>query len=180
MKTKVIQFGLIGVVMLLLLNGCKTVRGGGWINNWNGEKDGKSTFGINITCKNSEYTGHFTFHDHGDKFKGPDGKLRRVSLKARIVGALESGTSCEDANISLMGLGEHCTSYMFTYRAQPDKSGAEGSGAIDFCDARYSEDPDDKDELKIQIDSAPSGGPYAGYLNYGALGGGNLIISVEK
>jgi hypothetical protein len=172
MKTKVIQFGLIGVVMLLLLSGCKTIRGGGWINSKTGE--GKATFGISLECKNAKIHGGFTYLDHGQKYKMPDGKMKPLSLKAWVDrdSLMLSGGSCKD-----QFLGEQSpnhAAYQFIYRARPDKFGEEGkgTGTINFWDANRSEHPDENDRLCIDIVS----GPYANYSNCGDLGGGNLTI----
>ena len=168
MAKKTIQFCFIAGVSIMLLGGCKTIKGGGWINSING--NGKATFGINLTCENSEYYGQFTFQDHGDKVEMADGKMRHVSLKAWVDHALlQAGDSCGDYHL------EAYTEYNFAYRTQPDKSGEEGVGTIQFWDANRTEIPDDNDALCIQIFS----GPYEGYMNCGDLGGGNLTIFDE-
>lgn len=168
MKNKVIQFCFIVIVLILLLCGCKTIQGGGWINSIT--RDGKATFGIDLTCENSEYYGEFTFHDHGYKVEMADGKMRHVSLKAWVDhNTLDAGISCGDYH------SKDFTQYNFVYRAKPDKSGEEGEGTIQFWDANLTESPDDNDALSIQIFS----GPYEGYINYGKLEGGNLTIYDE-
>jgi len=175
MKTKVIQLGLIGVVMLLLLSGCKTVKGGGWIKSLS--KEGKATFGIDLTCKNSQHYGGFTYHDHGYK-KMVDGKMHHLS----IVGWVDpnpqlSGLSCSEQGKFLAGgqYLENHTQYRFIYRPRPNKSGTEGDGIIDFWDANLTGTPDDNDRLCIQIYS----GPFENYQNCGDLGGGNITIYDE-
>ena len=172
MKKKVMQFGFITVVMLLLLSGCKTVKGGGWIKSLSGE--GKATFGIDLTCKNSQHYGGFTYHDHGYK-KMANGKEHHLSLVAWVDPNDQlSGVSCDDQFLGEQSL-EHHTQYNFIYRARPDKSREQGWGTIDFLDANRTGDPDDNDHLCININT----GPYAGYMNCGDLGGGNLTIYDE-
>ena len=165
---RVMQFSFIVIVLTLALGGCKTIRGGGWLGSANGES--KATFGMNITCENSEYYGKFTYQDHGVKVKMADGKMRHVSLKAWIDRTnVDYGYSCDDY------FPEDYTQYNFAYRTQPDKSGGEGLGIIKLWDANLTGFPDDNDALCIEIIT----GPYAGYFNCGDLGGGNLTIFYE-
>ena len=162
------QTCLVLLVLIMALTGCKTIKGGGWINSIT--EGGKATFGIDLTCENSEYYGEFTYHDHGAKFGMSDGSMRNVSLKAWVEPtAIDFGISCGDYYL------ENYTQYDFVYRAQPDKSGEEGKGTIQFWDADLTGTPDDNDKLCINIIS----GPYAGYDNCGDLGGGNLTIYDE-
>ena len=162
---KDIQYSFIAIALLLALGGCKTIRGGGWIDSKN--QEAKATFGVNITCKDSEYYGQFTYHDHGYKLKMANGKMRNVSLKALVDHSeVGYGYSCGDY------FPEEYTQYNFSYQALPDKSGGEGCGIMKLWDADRSGLPDDNDFLCIEIIT----GPYAGYYNCGELGGGNLTI----
>ena len=167
MKIKTLQFCFIATVLIMLLGGCKTIRGGGWINSSTGE--GKATFGINITKKKCKYYGGFTYHDHSLK----DEKGQHLSLKAWVDSnsPLLSGVPCDDQSLDSQSL-ENKITYDFSYRSRYDKSGEEGYGTIEFKDANRSKSPDENDRLCIDIYF----GPYAGYKNCGDLRGGNLTI----
>jgi len=160
-----IQFCFTAIVLTLILAGCKTIRGGGWINSITGE--GKATFGIDMTCEDSLYYGEFTYRDNGFKVVMPDGKMRKLDIKAWVDPTeVPCGESC-GANYS-----EDYTKYDFTYKASSDKYGKIGLGTIEFWDADRTEDPSDVDKLCIELKS----GPYVPYLNCGELQGGNLTI----
>ena len=171
MKIKTLQFCFIATVLILLLSGCKTIRGGGWIESSTGE--GKATFGINITKKKCKYYGGFTYHDHGKMYETADGKMQHLSLKAWVDtnSPLLAGGGCDNQSLDDQSLENHIT-YDFTYQARYDKSGEEGYGTIEFWDANRSKSADEKDRLCINIYF----GPYAGYSNCNYLGGGNLTI----
>ena len=158
-----LQLGCI-LLLALALSSCKTIQGGGWIGSASGE--GKASFGINLTCENSEYYGEFTYHDNGVKVEMPDGKMRKLAIQA-WVGPGEPLSSC-----SYLKEGSPWTSWYFYYRAQPDKFRETGTGIIEFFDADLTEDPNDEDVLSIEIMT----GPFEGYSNDGELGGGNLIL----
>jgi len=165
---RAVQYSFITIGLFLVLGGCKTIRGGGWIDSFNKNGDEKATFGINITCKNSEFYGQFTYQDHGYKVEMSDGKMRKLSLKAQVDRtAVKNDGSCSDySNKSFPYY-----LYDFTYLTHPDESGGEGSGQIEL----YDEDLalTGKDRLCIGITT----GLYAGYYNCGDLGGGNLTIN---
>ena len=158
---RILQLACI-LLLVLSLNACRTVQGGGWMESASGE--GKATFGVKLNCEAPDYFGEFTYHDHGVEFEMPDGKMRKLAIKAWVEpGVVRSGYS----DLSL-----DSTSWAFEYRAQPDKFGESGMGIIYFFDADLTEDPSDEDILKIEIWT----GPFAEYSNEGELGGGNLVL----
>jgi hypothetical protein len=160
-----IQLFSTAIILTLILGGCKTIQGGGWIKSKNG--DGKAKFGIDIICEDSMYYGEFTYHDKGYKVEMPDGKMLKLVIHAWVdPTAVSFGGSCGS------NYDKDFTEYDFSYKASPDRNGEIGTGTIKFWDADLSGNTDDKDKLCIVIYT----GPFEGYDHCEELGGGNLTI----
>lgn len=148
---RIVLVGLIAVVALLLV-GCKTMRGGGWILSATGQ--GKATFGFQLQCKGggepdcAEVSGQLQYNDH--------------SAGVRLHGVADGVFLCLDA--------ARCEgAFAGPYRPQPKHLGEGGLFFVSMVDT--GEPGASKGDLFcIEL----SGGIYDGYANCRNLEGGNI------
>jgi hypothetical protein len=141
------------IVVALLLAGCNTARGGGWIDSALTE-GGKATFGFKFVCKEGEASGQLQYNDHGD-WNGVHVRFHAVV----------------DPTTSICGGAIGTGIFTGTYTPQPKKAGPGGVFTVGVVDGGEP-GPSSDDLFAIQL----TDGVFNGYTNSGSLGGGNIQV----
>ena len=163
----------VGIVLTVMLTGCTTLTGGGWIPSL--ALGQKATFGFSAKCQDTTvdgvavaqlYDGQFEFDDH---LFSP---LVRVhgDVEPDVFGTVPetcSQVSKETALVNLSG-------FRGTYRTQPDVvPSLQGEFAVAVFDGG---EPATISGDTICVDLVGSGLPVDEYLNCGVVQGGNIQI----
>lgn len=173
-----LKTSLAAIAWSLLLAGCFSIFGGGWIWSAGGPEAGKATFGFELYCDQDtdEAWGHITYHDHGVnvdvfEFQGANwkGRPNHVAIQGDVFAGLGyngyEGFGCNDDALAFFA------NYIGTYTPVPESVGDGGFFQVAAYDGGEP-GPDKDDWLEITILS----GVFEGYFNTGELQGGNIYL----
>ncbi len=146
-----LRAGLVAGFALVMV-GCTTVRGGGWVTSATGT--GKATFGFQLVCNGDETTtaqvsGQLQYHDPG--------------ANVRLHGQADAVPFSTCTNNGVEGR------FFGRYTPQPQSRGPGGEFEIVAQDLGE-RGPSKGDTFQITL----TGGVYDGYTNEGVVGGGNI------
>jgi hypothetical protein len=164
----------LGIVVTVMLTGCASLKGGGWIPSLSlGQK---ATFGFSAKCQDTTiegvpvarlYEGQFEFDDHSFS------PLVRVhgDVEPDVFGTVPEETCSQvSKETALMNL----SGFRGTYQTQPDVvPSLQGEFAVAVFDGG---EPATINGDMICVDLVGPGLPVAGYTNCGVVQGGNIQI----
>ena len=169
---KVSYAGVLLALSFVVLAGCETATGGGFIPSATGE--GKATFGFSTKCDNVTL-------ENGDVFGEVKGQLQYIDREADVKFHASRDKSLEqvpsdvtdpcgfldEAAGQVFG-GE--VSFVLPYWVQGGPKESEGLAILHVVDS--GEPGINGDEFTIRLD----GGRYNGYTNSGTIEGGNIQV----
>jgi hypothetical protein len=179
---------VVAVLVLVVLTGRTTARGGGHIPSVSGVEGEKATFGFQFQCNDKKdwVHGQMEYHDHGADVAF-HGTLPKIPVAA-IFGPEFGVVSCDDpifAELVAFLVGEITdfelppgfTAWAAEYRPQiegveVDCSTSSDCGVILILPTTEETPPILCDGFIIQLE----GGLYDGYENGGCLNGGNITF----